>query len=78
VIFFTKNGDNNDNKGKSDRRIAIYRPQSSSLVQQWMSWLSGRRPELIEPKSIACSDGRHGERTHSNYSIVTRQTNTRY
>ena len=50
-------------KGKWVRSIAIYRPQSSSLVQEWMSWFSGRRPELIDPKSIACSEGRDGKHT---------------
>nr|CAH0111383.1 unnamed protein product [Daphnia galeata] len=38
--------------------LAIYRPQSQSLLHKWTSWFTGRRPELIDPKTIALNEGR--------------------
>ena len=56
--------------GSSTRSIAIYRLQSSSLLQECASWLTGRRPELIDPASVARNDGRDGTK-------VTHPSNTK-
>lgn len=39
-------------------RVAIYVPESSSYLQQFAAWISGRRPELIDPQILASGDGR--------------------
>jgi B9 domain-containing protein 1 len=46
--------------GHFTRTLAIYRPQSQSLLHKWTSWFTGRRPELIDPKTIALNEGRDG------------------
>lgn len=47
--------------GHFTRTLAIYRPQSQSLLHKWTSWFTGRRPELIDPKTIALNEGRDGK-----------------
>lgn len=49
--------------GHLTRSVPIYRPQSQSVLHKWASWFTGRRPELIDPKSIAFNDGRDGKET---------------
>lgn len=39
-------------------RVSIYVPQSSSILQQFFAWFSGRRPELIDPTILASGGGR--------------------
>ena len=46
--------------GHFTRTLAIYRPQSQSLLHKWTSWFTGRRPELIDPKTISLNEGRDG------------------
>ncbi|XP_058797819.1 B9 domain-containing protein 1 isoform X2 [Phymastichus coffea] len=44
--------------GRHEKRIALYVPESSSLMQQFAAWLTGRRPELIDIGILATGDGR--------------------
>ncbi|KAG5326861.1 B9D1 protein, partial [Acromyrmex heyeri] len=39
-------------------RVSIYVPESSSMLQHFMEWLTGRRPELIDPTILASGGGR--------------------
>lgn len=50
--------------GSHKRCISTFAPASSSLVHKVTSWMSGRRPEFIDPKMAARGDGREGETIH--------------
>lgn len=39
-------------------RVSVYVPESSSVLQRFASWLTGRRPELIDPTILASGGGR--------------------
>lgn len=39
-------------------RVSIYALESSSPMQKIAAWLTGRRPELIEPSILASAAGR--------------------
>lgn len=38
-------------------------PESSSVLQKITSWLTGRRPEYIDPRILAQGEGREGNTT---------------
>lgn len=42
-------------------RVSVYVPQSSSTLQQFAAWLTGKRPELIDPAILASGGGRECE-----------------
>ncbi|CAL1273162.1 unnamed protein product [Larinioides sclopetarius] len=44
--------------GRHKRRIAVFVPESSSMLQRFTSWLIGRRPEFIDPRVVAQGEGR--------------------
>ncbi|XP_055934763.1 B9 domain-containing protein 1-like [Argiope bruennichi] len=44
--------------GRHKRRIAMFVPESSSMLQKFTSWLIGRRPEFIDPRVVAQGEGR--------------------
>ncbi|XP_043471924.1 B9 domain-containing protein 1 [Leptopilina heterotoma] len=44
--------------GRHDKKVPIYVVESSSVAQQFLAWLTGRRPELIDPSILAGGDGR--------------------
>ncbi|XP_015590856.1 B9 domain-containing protein 1 isoform X2 [Cephus cinctus] len=44
--------------GRHKKTISIYVPESSSVMQQFSAWLTGRRPELIDPTILATGNGR--------------------
>lgn len=46
--------------GAVTRRMAMFVPQASSKLQQFASWILGQRPEYIDPKFVAQSNGREG------------------
>lgn len=39
-------------------RVTVYVPESSSELQRFAAWLTGRRPELIDPAILASGGGR--------------------
>jgi len=39
----------------------MFVPESSSTVQKLLGWLFGRRPELVDVKTVAQSEGRESE-----------------
>ncbi|KAI3380691.1 hypothetical protein SNEBB_004462 [Seison nebaliae] len=51
--------------GRHYRRIALFVPQSTSLHQQFLSWIRGRRPEYVDPRIVAHSEGREITRCRS-------------
>ncbi|XP_029169147.1 LOW QUALITY PROTEIN: B9 domain-containing protein 1-like [Nylanderia fulva] len=44
--------------GHHEKRVSVYVPESSSTLQRFMEWLTGRRPELIDPAILASGGGR--------------------
>ncbi|XP_033323951.2 B9 domain-containing protein 1 [Megalopta genalis] len=44
--------------GYHEKRVAVYVPESSSTLQRFAAWLTGRRPELIDPAILASNGGR--------------------
>ncbi|CAH8858758.1 unnamed protein product [Trichobilharzia szidati] len=44
--------------GSHRRRVAMFVPQSSSKLMKLNAWLTGKRPEFLNPKVIASGDGR--------------------
>ncbi|XP_029039392.1 B9 domain-containing protein 1 isoform X1 [Osmia bicornis bicornis] len=44
--------------GCHEKRVSVYVPESSSTLQRFAAWLTGRRPELIDPTILASGGGR--------------------
>ncbi|XP_032669464.1 B9 domain-containing protein 1 [Odontomachus brunneus] len=44
--------------GHHEKRVSVYVPESSSTLQHIVAWLTGRRPELIDPAILASGSGR--------------------
>lgn len=55
-------------KLRNCRRVSIYVPESSSTLQRFMEWLTGRRPELIDPAILASGGGRERKEMHRDIS----------
>jgi len=64
--------------GKWNKKIAMFVPESSSLLQRITSWLTGRRPEYIDPRVLAQGEGREVTRVRSqgqvnvSFSVMTK------
>ncbi|XP_015521327.2 B9 domain-containing protein 1-like isoform X1 [Neodiprion virginianus] len=58
--------------GTHTKKVAVYVPQSSSILQQFIAWFSGRRPELIDPTILATGGGRELTRMISQGTITVR------
>ncbi|KAK4308880.1 hypothetical protein Pmani_019452 [Petrolisthes manimaculis] len=56
--------------GKYTRRLTTFVPESASTVQKLLSWLTGRRPEFINPKLIAQGRGREVTRVRSQGEVT--------
>ncbi|XP_071528726.1 B9 domain-containing protein 1 [Panulirus ornatus] len=56
--------------GTHTRRLTTFVPESASTVQKLMSWLTGRRPEFLDPKLIAQGKGREVTRVRSQGEIT--------
>ncbi|TMW69252.1 hypothetical protein Poli38472_001408 [Pythium oligandrum] len=51
--------------GKFTRQVPLFRPLSSSLLQQFTAWLTGAPPEYFDAKFITQNDGREVTRVTS-------------
>mmetsp|Transcript_44179 Transcript_44179/g.140597 ORF Transcript_44179/g.140597 Transcript_44179/m.140597 type:complete len:205 (+) Transcript_44179:202-816(+) len=51
--------------GSYTLRVRLYRPISSSLLQQWSSWFTGMAAEFTDPKFPARGEGREVTRVTS-------------
>ncbi|CAH0385187.1 unnamed protein product [Bemisia tabaci] len=56
--------------GNHSKSVAMYVPESSSLLQKLTSWLTGRRPEFIDPKVIGQGAGREVTRVRSQGRVI--------
>lgn len=63
--------------GQITRTVPLFRPCSSSLMQQFTAWLTGTPPEYFDAKFVAESEGREVTRVASagqatvRFNIVT-------
>lgn len=39
----------------------MFVPESTSLLQKMTAWLTGRRPEYVDPRVLAQGEGREGD-----------------
>lgn len=39
----------------------MFVPESASLLQKLSCWLTGRRPEFVDPRVLAQGEGREGK-----------------
>uniref|UniRef100_A0A915JL71 B9 domain-containing protein 1 n=1 Tax=Romanomermis culicivorax TaxID=13658 RepID=A0A915JL71_ROMCU len=66
--------------GSHKTRIPMFVPDSSSIVQRFLGWLLSRRPELINPSSIAKAENREAMHMKTQgfvdvvWNIVTKDT----
>ncbi|XP_029838840.2 B9 domain-containing protein 1 [Ixodes scapularis] len=51
--------------GMHRRSMSMFVPESSSLVHKLVGWMSGRRPEFVDPKMVARGEGREVTRMTS-------------
>ncbi|XP_063720736.1 B9 domain-containing protein 1-like [Symsagittifera roscoffensis] len=64
--------------GRHRRKLGMFVPQSSSSFQKFLGWFLGKRPEFIDPKVVAHSDGREVTRVRSqgyvgvSFNVITR------
>ncbi|TGZ50283.1 B9 domain-containing protein 1 [Temnothorax longispinosus] len=56
---------------KNVERVSIYVPASSSMLQNFVEWLTGRRPELIDPTILASGGGRERKEMHRETFLVS-------
>ncbi|XP_021940537.1 B9 domain-containing protein 1 [Zootermopsis nevadensis] len=64
--------------GVYKKTLAMFVPESTSLLQKLTCWLTGRRPEYIDARVLAQGEGREVTRVRSqgrmkvNFSVVTK------
>ncbi|XP_073981580.1 B9 domain-containing protein 1 isoform X2 [Rhodnius prolixus] len=58
--------------GQWNKRVTMFVPESSSFLQKITSWLTGRRPEYIDPRVLAQGDGREVTRVRSQGKVLVR------
>ncbi|XP_040212367.1 B9 domain-containing protein 1 [Rana temporaria] len=64
--------------GRHKKTIPVFVPESSSKLQKFTSWFTGRRAEFTDPKVVAQGDGREVTRVRSqgfltlSFNVVTK------
>uniref|UniRef100_A0A915PJY3 B9 domain-containing protein 1 n=1 Tax=Setaria digitata TaxID=48799 RepID=A0A915PJY3_9BILA len=56
--------------GRTVRKITMFVPEASTLLQRFIGWLTGKRAEFVDPRIAAIADGRQVTRVRSQ-GIVT-------
>ncbi|OZC08496.1 B9 protein [Onchocerca flexuosa] len=56
--------------GRTIRKIAMFVPEASTLLQRFIGWLTGKRAEFIDPKIVATADGRQVTKVRSQGIII--------
>ncbi|KAJ2939175.1 hypothetical protein O0L34_g8487 [Tuta absoluta] len=56
--------------GSRDVTASLVRPQAATLLGEWLAWLTGRHPELADPKMLASGKENYLLRTES-YGTVS-------
>lgn len=58
--------------GRVTREVPLFRPCSSSMLQQFIAWLTGSPPEYFDAKFVTENDGREITRVTSAGKAVVR------
>ncbi|XP_010001883.1 PREDICTED: B9 domain-containing protein 1 [Chaetura pelagica] len=64
--------------GRHTRTIPMFVPESTSRLQKFTSWFTGRRPEFTDPRVVAQGEGREVTRVRSqgfvtiSFNVVTK------
>ncbi|XP_065846544.1 B9 domain-containing protein 1-like [Oscarella lobularis] len=58
--------------GSTSRVVPMFVPESSSKLQKFTSWLTGRRPEFIDPKFVAQGESREVTRVRSQGEVTVK------
>ncbi|KAK3925628.1 B9 domain-containing protein 1 [Frankliniella fusca] len=64
--------------GHHYKTIPMFVPESTSLLQKMTAWLTGRRPEYVDPRVLAQGEGREVTRVRSqghvrvSFNVVTK------
>jgi len=56
--------------GRHKKKIPMFVPTSSSRLQSLAGWILGRRPELVDPRSVARGEGRQVTRVSTQGSVT--------
>ncbi|XP_064603683.1 B9 domain-containing protein 1-like [Liolophura sinensis] len=56
--------------GRHKRRLPMFVPESSSLLQKFTSWILGRRPEYVDPRVVSQGEGREVTRVRSQGHVI--------
>ncbi|KAK0406180.1 hypothetical protein QR680_018415 [Steinernema hermaphroditum] len=56
--------------GVHTRKVAMFVPEASTSIQKILGFLSGRRPEFVDPKIVATHEGREATRV-STQGLIT-------
>ncbi|GMT04486.1 hypothetical protein PENTCL1PPCAC_26660, partial [Pristionchus entomophagus] len=51
--------------GSHTREVACFTPEASSSIQSMVGWITGRRPEFVDPSIVAQEEGREATRVRS-------------
>lgn len=50
------------------RKIVLFVPEASTLLQRFIGWLTGKRAEFVDSRIAATADGRQGKKSIKLYS----------
>uniref|UniRef100_A0A8R1TQU1 B9 domain-containing protein 1 n=1 Tax=Onchocerca volvulus TaxID=6282 RepID=A0A8R1TQU1_ONCVO len=56
--------------GRTIRKITMFVPEASTLLQRFIGWLTGKRAEFVDPKIVATADGRQVTKVRSQGIII--------
>ncbi|XP_070379235.1 B9 domain-containing protein 1-like isoform X3 [Dermacentor albipictus] len=56
--------------GTHRKSVALFVPDSSSTMHKLTSWLTGRRPEFVDPKVVARGEGREDAEIRHDYRLL--------
>nr|XP_040578454.1 LOW QUALITY PROTEIN: B9 domain-containing protein 1-like [Lepeophtheirus salmonis] len=56
--------------GSKTLTFPAFVPESSSLLQRFTGWVTGRRPEFIDPRVVASGEGRDVTRTRTQGQVT--------
>ena len=59
-------------RGSYTPMVRLFKPVSSSLLQQFLGRLMGMPPEFVDPKRPSCGDGREVTRVESTGHVIVK------
>uniref|UniRef100_A0A0R3RS99 B9 domain-containing protein 1 n=1 Tax=Elaeophora elaphi TaxID=1147741 RepID=A0A0R3RS99_9BILA len=59
--------------GRTIRKIALFVPEASTLLQRFIGWLTGKRAEFVDSRITATAEGRQGKKFMELFTKVRSQ-----